>query len=183
MPIDVNRSLARDNAGHMLWDHHDVVIETDHGPYIERQLIGQPNGGCVHRTGPGGMQVFMYCDDPGVFYNERGGRVSEGIARQAGFDVDTLSKAQRKKQAMLQAQKTVEEEYAGIAAMKIIEERGEYRLVEPAPGHFQIQFVEADGSGSTLTTSPLTEKAARKLFVEMAGEDADDHVRDAAKPR
>lgn len=169
MPIDVNRGLARDNRGNMLWDTEDVLVDTDFGPFAERRLIGQPNGGCIHRNGPGGMTIYMYNDDPGVFYNERGGRVSEGIAAAAGFDVETLGKAQRRKQAMALAAEKVEAEYASLPRAKVIAERGEYRMVEIAPGHFQIQFVESDGNGSPLTTQPLTRKAADKMFEDLAG--------------
>ena len=174
MPIDVNRSLARDSRGNMLWDSRDVLIETDWGPFQERQLIGQPQGGVIHRLGPGGMMIFMYCDEPGVFYNEKGGKVSDALAGACGFDVETLAKARRKRAALAKAGAQIDAEFAGIQSTKVVKERGEYRMVETAKDLYAIQFVEADGTGSPLTTVPLSLAQAEKLFEELAG--ADDHV-------
>lgn len=168
-PIDPNRSLKRDSRGNMLWETEDVLTETTHGPFVERKLIPQPQGGIQMRLGPGGMAVYMYNDAPGVFLNERGARVSEGLARQAGFDVDTLAREQRKQAAMIAAGKAVEAEFAGMTNTKIVREKGEYRLVEIAAGLFSIQFIEPDGRGTPLTTQPLARKAADKIFDEMAG--------------
>ncbi len=168
-PIDVNRGLARDSRGSMIWDVRDVLIETSHGPFIERQLIGQPNGGVIHRQGPGGIGVFMYNDDPGVFLNERGAPVSERFAEAAGFDVQSLGRQRRKKVAMEAAGKAVEAEFSQDAPNSyIIKERGEYRLVELAPGHFAIHFIEPDGTGSPLSATAMPRKAAETLFDQLA---------------
>lgn len=167
--IDYDRGLDRDGSGTMRWETVDVIVETPHGNHIERQIIGQPNGGVLARQGPGGVSVFMYNDDPGVFLNERGAPVSERFAEAAGFDVQTLGKMRRKKQAMAAAARGVESEFEQeVGNSNIVLERGEYRLVEVANGHFQIHFVETDGRGSPLSASILTRKAAEKLFDELA---------------
>ncbi len=167
-PIDVNRGLARDSRGSMIWDTRDVLVETEHGPFIERQLVGQPNGGVTHRQGPGGIAVFMYNDDPGVFLNERGAPVSDRFAEAAGFDVQSLGRARRKKIAMAKVGAQVDAEFSEQTNSNIIMERGEYRLVEIAPGHFAIHFIEPDGHGSPLSATVLSRKAAEKLFDELA---------------
>jgi hypothetical protein len=167
-PIDPDRGLARDGRGNMIWETRDVLIETTYGTFIERQVVGQPNGGILLRQGPGGMSVYMYNDDPGVFLNERGAIVSDAIASQAGFDVASLAKARRRKLALSKAQAGIDAEYATEENSNIIEERGEYRLVEVAQGHFQIHFVEEDGKGSPLS-GILTRQAAAKLFLDLAG--------------
>jgi hypothetical protein len=168
--IDPDRGLRRDSRGNMLWETEDVLVETMHGPFIERRLIGQPNGGIQMRQGPGGMCIYMYNDEPGVFYNERGGKISDRLAEQAGFDVNSLSREKRKQAAMRAAGLAVEEEFASQGGhSKVVKERGEYRMVEVAEGLFSIQFIEPDGKGTTLTKVALARKAADKLFDDMAG--------------
>jgi len=167
-PIDPDRSLTRDGRGNMIWETRDVLVETSYGQFIDRQVVGQPNGGILLRQGPGGMSIYMYNDDPGVFLNERGAVVSEAIAAQAGYDVASLAKVRRRKLAIAKAQAGVDAEYATEENSNIISERGEYRLVEVAAGHFQIHFVEEDGKGSPLS-GVLTHKAAEKLFLDLAG--------------
>ncbi len=169
-PINPDRGLATDGRGNLVWETRDVLVETQYGPFIERQLVGQPNGGIQMRQGPGGVQVFMYNDDPGVFLNERGAPVSDVFAGAAGFDVVTLGKLRRKKQALAKAAGSIEEEFEHEgAAANVLVERGEYRLVELAPGHFQVQFIEEDGRGSPLSATVLTRKAAEKIFEDLAG--------------
>lgn len=170
MPIDPNRGLRRDSKGNMLWDTEDVLVETDYGPFAERRLIPQPNGGIQLRLGPGGVGVVMYNDEPGVYYNERGGRVTDAMAAQAGFDVDSFGKQRRKADAMKLAAAGIEQEYAAYGpSANVITERGEYRLVEVAAGHFAVHFIEADGKSAPLTNTVLTRKAADKLFEDLAG--------------
>ncbi len=170
MPIDPNRGLRRDNKGNMLWETEDVLVETDYGPFSERRLIGQPNGGIQMRSGAGGIGIVMYNDEPGVYYNERGGRVTEAVAAGAGFDVASFGKERRKRDAMKLAASGIEAEYAGHGpSANVIAERGEYRLLEIAAGHFAIHFIEADGKGANLTPHALPRKAADKLFEDLAG--------------
>jgi hypothetical protein len=115
------------------------------------------------------MEIIMYNADPGVYLNERGGRVSEEMARAVGFDVDTLGKAKRRLAALKLANQSVEEEFEGQTNTKVVLERGEYRMTEIAPGLFAIGFIEADGKTAPLTTVPLSRKAADKLFDQLAG--------------
>jgi hypothetical protein len=169
-PIDPDRGLRRDSRGNMLWETEDVLVETMHGPFMERKLIGQPNGGVQMRLGPGGMCIYMYNDDPGTYLNELGGVVSDRIAQAAGFDIDSLARSKRKKAAMRAAEIAVDEEFAAQGShSKVVKERGEYRMVEIADGLFAIQFIEPDGKGTNLTKVPLARKAAEKLFDDMAG--------------
>ncbi len=178
--VDVNRGLRRDNGGNMLWDVVDVAIETDFGPYLERRVVGQPSGGTIHRVGPGGMMIYMYNDDPGVFYNEHGGRVSNAIAAQANFDVETLAKLHRRKLAMEKATDAVDQEWSEQrSSARVLAEKGEYRLVELGKGHCQVQFIEADGQGSPLSAS-MAPPAARKLFDDLVL--SDEEVGAAAAP-
>lgn len=170
MPIDPNRGLRKDNKGNMLWEVEDVQVETDYGPFSERRLVGQPGGGITVRSGPGGIGVVMYNDDPGVYYNERGGRVTEAIAQTAGFDTALFGKQRRKKDAMKLAATGIDQEYEALGpAANVVAERGEYRMLELAPGHFGIHFIEQDGKGAPLTNTVLTRKAADKLFEDLAG--------------
>src|SRR5690554_3858011 len=39
-----------------------------------------------------GTTIYMYFDTPGVYLNAHGGKVSEALAKQAGFDVDLYGK-------------------------------------------------------------------------------------------
>jgi hypothetical protein len=153
------------------------MVDTPFGPFVERKLVGQPRAGIQKRLGPGGMEIIMYNADPGVYLNERGGRVSEEMARAVGFDVDTLGKARRRLAALKVANEAVEEEFEGQPNSKVVLERGEYRMTEIALGLFAIGFIEADGKTAPLTTVPLSRKAADKLFDQLAGPpDADNHL-------
>jgi hypothetical protein len=164
--IDVNRGLAKN------WELVDVQREVAPGEFVtERTLVGQPGAGVTHRLGPGGISIYMYNDDPGIFLNERGAPVSDHFAAMAGFDVEGLTRARQKKLAIAAGVKAVEDSFADVTSQNIIRERAGYRLVEIAKGHFAIHFIEADGKGSPLTSAALPEKAAQKLFDELAPEE------------
>lgn len=173
MPINPNRGLAKDPQGNMLWQMADEVIETDIGPFTQRVLVGQPNAGVIHRAGPGGMAIYMYNEEPGVFYNERGAVVPVEMAQMAGFSVEPLLMAREKKMAMEEARRLVELQFASRGLMRnVVEERGNYRLVECAKGRFNVEFVEGEEATVMNEAGPMLEGDAHGLFNGLAPKEA-----------
>ena len=108
------------------------------------------------------MEVHMYFDDPGVYYDSHGRVLPDAVAAKAGFNV----KREAAKRIKVMAQREVMAELADVAAERsrdIIENRGGYQLVAID----DTMFTVSDGEHDLM--APNVEQAARVLFNELAG--------------
>lgn len=115
-----------------------------------------------------GMDVFMYVDDPGKYFNAHSGPVSEAIAREAGFDTEKLAKDRVKKSRKDQALAMIDAELSDDKDTKeeTVEERNGYKIVTTGLGRHHL----VDPDGNRLTNVPLPLEGAQKLLAGMAGE-------------
>jgi len=132
----------------------DRVIDYDRGVIIN-----------VH---PGtGMDVFMYVEQPGQFMTAHGTTVPDQIAREAGYDVDKLSKDRLRMERKAQASALIDQELNDDASTveQVVKEIGGFSMVSIGLGRFNVK----DPDGNKLNANPMAEASAEKLMNAMAG--------------
>lgn len=114
-----------------------------------------------------GVDVYMYFDEPGVYRNAYGHPVSEVLAKQAGFDTETLTKERIKRERMASAMAAIEAELgsdAQKATLDVVLERGGYKVVHIGLGRHNV----LDPDGNKLNSIQLPEQEAIKLVEHLA---------------
>jgi hypothetical protein len=127
-----------------------------------------------------GVEVYMYKDTPGVYLNAYGKPVTEALAARAGFDVEKLGKARRRREMIAQAAQIIDDELdSDSVTAKVAKERDGFRLVNIGLGRHVIE----DPDGQRLTPTPVTKEQAERLFDELVPKPAEPVVeKKAAKP-
>ena len=123
---------------------------------------------CIIRDIPGvGMDVVMYKDNPGVYYNAHGNEIGVGLAQMAQFDVEKYALLRRRKLAVEAAAKAADAEILAsekIDREVIVEEKDGYKIVALSAGRHIIK----DPEGNVLTQGVvLTLEMARKVLGEV----------------
>lgn len=115
-----------------------------------------------------GMDVFMYVDDPGVFYSATGNRVSEELASQAGYDVKALGQKRDMKLRMQKASDAIREEYRAMEALggqkTVVKELNGFKVVDLGGGRYVIETPEGDQ-----LTAIVEKDIALKVLPQIAG--------------
>lgn len=75
-----------------------------------------------------GIQVCMYKDDPGVYFNILGHSIKEEFAEAAGFPVAELALEKEKMIRMKKAQLDIEQEYSTIPG-EVIHQSDDFEVV------------------------------------------------------
>jgi len=86
------------------------------------------NRGVTKRIHLNGIQVCMYKDAPGVYYDAIGNELTEDFAKQAGFDISYLKKEREKMDKLSSAKREIEKEYAEIEG-EVVGESDDYEVV------------------------------------------------------
>lgn len=129
--------------------------------------------GCTIRFHGSGFRVVMYKDAPGVYYDERGGEVSEKIAAQAGFDVEALRREKLKRRRLAEYQAQVEAEFS-------TEQEDTERLLSVPSEGLQVKHVGGGryailgDDGERLTQKPLSKEEAQILIDDLKSGGQDD---------
>lgn len=58
-----------------------------------------------------GIQVVMYKDSPGTYYDAKGNQISDELAGQAGFPIADLKKEKEKRDRLKEAKEDIERDY------------------------------------------------------------------------
>lgn len=125
----------------------------------------------VHkRTGPGGIEVYMYKDDPGVYLNAYGTPLPESIAEAAGFDVATNRKAKLKKERVAAALRAVDADLASLegepdAEEVVTKEQDGWKIIDIGLGRRLIK----DPEGNQITPQSMPQEQAESLLAQLAG--------------
>lgn len=114
----------------------------------------------------GGMAVYMYKDEPGVYYDAHGKVVPELMAQKAGFPTDKLAKAKRRRDAVaaLEAQFRAELEADDQDEAVVLAEAGGYKVIALPMGRAKV--VDKD-TGDSVTPVPMPVEAAKVLLGEL----------------
>lgn len=125
------------------------------------------NRGTYIRYTPQGEAVYMHHDEPGVFRNEVDRIVSPTAAAAAGYDTESLLRIRRRNEARNAAVAQVDAEYNFTNPRKVIEERGEYRVIELREGYYNVEFLD----GTVMNAKgPVNFDLAMKIFRQSLNE-------------
>lgn len=122
------------------------------------------NRGLQIRFGPGGMEVAMYKDTPGIYLSVTGAIVSEQVAAAAGFPVKALGQKREIQLRKETAFAAIEEEFSVVSKSEVIAEAGGFQVVSLGIGRHEIR----DPTGAVLTEKPMSKKAAKLLLQKLA---------------
>lgn len=114
-----------------------------------------------------GMDIYMYVDDPGVYYTAHGQKVTRELAEQAGYPVDTQDKEHQIKVALEKAQAEVLASF-GEAKSKVVAERQGFKIMDIGLGRFNVLGPEGD----LLNKMPIPREQADMLLKHLAPEAA-----------
>lgn len=115
----------------------------------------------------GGMTVYMYKDEPGKYYNVHGKEIPEGMAALAGFPVEKLARARRKKEAMAAFTQELNDKLAlELDEEVILKEDGDWKVVAMPAGRAKIVDKE---TGGLVTPQPMARKDAMDLLKHLTG--------------
>lgn len=146
----------------------DKAVDHNYRPdlidHSSEQVLDQPRAGCIHRSTPEGITVYMFWAEPGKFFSEQGHELPEAMAKLAGYDIEEFSRQRRKYEAMSAAQLAIEEEYKITGRRNVVETRGEYSLVEIANDRYNIEFAD----GTRLNPAPMGRDVANRVFETVA---------------
>lgn len=100
---------------------------------------------------------------PGYFYNEHGDEVAVALAKEAGFDVDSLLRERTMREKQAQAMAAIEAEFAVAGAKhEVVASQGEYTVVDIGMDRYNVEGPD----GSVMNTAgpiPSREVALRVL--------------------
>lgn len=122
--------------------------------------------GVTKRRHPNGFMVAMYKSEPGVFMDVHGKPLDEELARQAGFDVDTLVNERRKNEKMQEARAQIEKEFESQSEEieRLLDAKTEqYAVRHVGGGRYGIY----DDEGNRLTQKPMTREEADNFVARL----------------
>lgn len=122
--------------------------------------------GCTIRFHPQGFRVIMYKDTPGEYLDEQGRPLTAKLAKEAGFDTDTLGKEKAKQTKLDKARERIEKEFA--TEMEKVEKElsggdGERTVKHIGNGMYAIMDVD----GTRMTQDPLNKDQAHALLKDL----------------
>lgn len=146
------------------------VIDLNRGVHCKKRMSGRvrlANGEIAYKDKDGQptveaglqMEVCMYVDEPGVYFDLNGRKVPEAIAASQGWNVKRYAKLREK----TAERKAVMAEMAEVVAERmheILDEAGGYKLVQISSAHFQVE----DDAGVQIMPDPASEEVAREYF-------------------
>lgn len=122
--------------------------------------------GVTKRKHPNGFVVAMYKDVPGQFMDVNGDPLDEELARQAGFDTETLSKERMKNEKMQEARQQIEKEFESQSEEieRLLDAKTEkYHVRHVGGGRYGIY----DDAGNRLTQKPMTRDEADNFVARL----------------
>lgn len=115
----------------------------------------------------GGMVVYMYKDEPGIYYDAHGKKLPEHMAKLAGFEVGKLAKARMKKEAVAKfTQQMTDALAAEFGDEVVLKEAGDWKIVQMPMNRAKIVDKE---SGLAVTAVPMPVEDAYKLLDNLVG--------------
>jgi hypothetical protein len=94
--------------------------------------------GVTHSRHPSGMDIYMYKDDPGVYYTAKGAQVPPAVAAHAGFDVKRYEKARQRKIYLAQAAETINRQQGEDEENEVVREEQGFQIIHLKHGRHQL---------------------------------------------
>ena len=122
------------------------------------------NRGCIKRKDKdSGIEVYMYKDDPGVYYTPTGEKVSTAMAKKAGYDTGQLAVDKARLDKLSEAQDRINAEF-GVTDVGNAFEAGGF-----AARHIGLdRYHVFDATNTQLTREPCTKDQAIDLVRELS---------------
>lgn len=113
-------------------------------------------------TAYGGLEVYMYKDSPGIFYDAHGNEVNEKLAGIAGFPINKLANERKRKERLAAFKDQVDKELALISEDDpiVLAERDGWKIVQAPGGRARIMTTDGD----YITPLPVTQEEAFQLL-------------------
>ena len=70
------------------------------------------NRGCIRKSTPSGLIVYMYKDEPGVYLDAKGNPINEEVAAAARFDIVRGKREKRRLELYAEARRRADEQVA-----------------------------------------------------------------------
>lgn len=128
----------------------------------------------IRRHKATGSQVFMYVDEPGVYFNENAVDCGEEIARECGFDTETHGKLKERQERLEESRVKVEEDLGLDQDIEIAKRFG-FTVIESTPNSHDI----FDPNGQKVNAHPMEKAEAIRVMNQFA--DAAKKAEDSAK--
>lgn len=143
------------------------AIDLDRGVTMRQIVKFNDKGGFLPDPAYGGMQVFMYKDEPGVYYNIHGKKLPEAIAKRAGFDTEKHAKMRKFREADQAFKAQLAKELAlELGEEVILAENKDYKVV--AMPMERAKIIDKD-TGNAINSVPMPKADAMVLFEELNG--------------
>lgn len=132
-------------------------IDLDRGVVVSRMPLDK-----------GGMYIYMYQDDPGIYVNEHGHRIAESLASEVGFDTKRWQKERIKRDRIAQFKSEVEAELelASVERETVVKEAKGFTIVELPGGRGNVK----DPDGNLMNIQPISMADAEALLVALTPE-------------
>ena len=131
--------------------------------------------GVTKRRHPSGFVVAMYKRQPGRFYDIKGQEVGASVAREAGFDTQTLMREKEKNDKLAQVKAEIESQFQDR-----VQEAEEILNNQAAGTSYKVQHIGSgkygivDGDDNRLTKRPMTKQEAENFLETLRVEDGRD---------
>lgn len=113
--------------------------------------------------GKTGIWINMYKNEPGIFYDMRGGLVSDTLARECGFDVAKLKREADRKGKVSDAMQSIEAEFSDADEREVLFAKGDYKVIAAAKGFADIFDVE----GNMMNNVKMKRSEALRVAEEL----------------
>lgn len=114
-----------------------------------------------------GVDVIMYKDTPGVYLSWHGTKVSEVMAKEAGFPVEILGREKLRRERLDAAGLMIDKELGQAPGMEtVVAEKDGFRIVDIGQG----RFVVKDPEGFAMHKAWLGREMADKLLQYLVPE-------------
>lgn len=125
------------------------------------------NRGCMIRHHRSGVRVVMYMDQPGVYYDENGHEVDEGLAKAVGYDVEANRNEGRKQQVRRRFEKLLDQQFSESADLvdRIADGDTNIKVTKTANGRFHIY----NSDGDKLSKNDMSEEEAALFYEAVTG--------------
>lgn len=143
------------------------AIDVDRGVTI-RQIVKFDGPKFEADVSLGGLTVYMYKDEPGIFLDAHGKRVPDALAAKAGYDIVRLGKLRAKRAAIEAFSARMAEELAVEDGEEVtLAEAGDWKVI--ALPMDRAKVVDAY-TGEAVTAVPMPRGDAIKLLEALAEE-------------
>lgn len=118
------------------------------------------------------MDIYMFIDDPGVYFSAHGDKIDPELARAAGFDVDDQSRRQQIKQALKKASDEVLARFGEAKVATVLEREG-FKIIDLGLGRHNVLAPDGD----LLNKAPLPLEQAKILLDHLAPKKVEEKVK------